>query len=123
MEFAIFVWVASVIGKLAGFFTGAAILFAAVVAVDIICTASHNGVYDEKKKYPFQKRWGKWCTFIAAFLMLIASLLPSEKTMYVMAGAWAGQKMVESEAAGKVMKIINLKLDEYLQEAEKELKK
>lgn len=43
--------------------------------------------------------------------------------MYVMAGAWAGQKMVQSEAAEKVVKIINLKLDEYLQEAEKELKK
>ena len=53
----------------------------------------------------------------------IATLLPSEKTMYLAGAAYMGQKAVQSEAADKVVKILNNKLDEYLKEAEDKLKK
>ena len=46
-------------------------------------------------------------------------LIPNQKTVYMMAGAYVSQKMVQSETADKVVKIVNRKLDDYLEEVEK----
>jgi len=43
--------------------------------------------------------------------------------MYMMAAAYGSQQLVQSEAAEKVVKIVNGKLDEYLQEIEQKGKK
>lgn len=122
MEFALFVWLASVIHTLSGFLVWCAILLGLAVIADLINTASHNGVYSHKKKFPFQKVWGKWCTAGALLLALIASIIPSEKTMYAIAAAYGAQQVVQSETADKVLKIVNGKLDEYLVEMEKTVK-
>lgn len=122
MEFALFVWLASVINALSGVLVFFAILLALAVVADLIITASHNGVYDHKLKFPFQKAWGKWCTAGALFLALLTSLIPSEKTMYVIAAAYGAQQVVHSEAAEKVVKIVNGKLDQYLEEIDKSVK-
>lgn len=54
-------------------------------------------------------------------MLLIAVLIPSEKTMYLMAGSVVAQDIAKSEAtqelSTKLMKAINKKLDEYTQEA------
>ena len=123
MEFALFVWLASVIHTLSGVLVFCAILLALAVVADLICTASHNAVYDGKLKFPFQKTWGKWCTVGALFLALLTSVIPSEKTMYMMAAAYGAQQVVQSEAAEKVVKIVNGKLDEYLAEIEEKTNK
>ena len=123
MEFALFVWLASVVQTLSGVLVFCAILLALAVVADLINTASHNGVYSEKKKFPFQKTWGKWCTAGALFLALLTSIIPSEKTMYMMAAAYGAQQVAQSEAAGKVVKIVNGKLDEYLAEIEEKTNK
>ena len=123
MEFALFVWLASVVQTLSGVLVFCAILLALAVVADLINTASHNGVYSEKKKFPFQKTWGKWCTAGALFLALLTSIIPSEKTMYMMAAAYGAQQVAQSEAAEKVVKIVNGKLDEYLAEIEEKTNK
>lgn len=123
MEFALFVWLASVINTLSGVLLFCAILLALVVVADLINTLSHNDVYSHKLKFPFQKTWGKWCTAGALFLALLTSIIPSEKTMYAIAAAYGAQQVVQSEAAEKVVKIVNGKLDEYLQEIEQKVKK
>ena len=46
------------------------------------------------------------------------ALMPSEKTVYMMLGAYAAQSALQSETAGKVMLIVNQKLDQYLTGAE-----
>lgn len=123
MELALFVWFASIVGNISFVLGGVVIILLLLVISDIIVTGSHNSVYDNKKKYPFQKRWGKWCTAIALVLAVVVGMIPTEKTMYFMAAGYASQKVVQSEAATKVVKILNGKLDEYLKEAEDKLKK
>lgn len=68
--------------------------------------------------YPLQKRWGKWMIAVCLASGLTASLIPSEKTVYLMGGAYLGQAVVQSEAAEKVTRILNGKLDSYLTEME-----
>lgn len=123
MEFALFVWLASVIHTLSGLLGFCAILLGLAVVADLINTAAHNAVYSHKLKFPFQKTWGKWCTTGALFLALLTSIIPSEKTMYAIVAAYGAQQVVQSEAAEKVVKIVNGKLDQYLEEIEQKVKK
>ena len=62
-----------------------------------------------------------WALVISSVLLVV---IPSKKTIYVMLGAYAAQKLSENEdvktIGGKVYTIINSELDEYL---DKELKK
>jgi hypothetical protein len=57
-------------------------------------------------------------------LLVIQIFIPSQKTAYTMVGAYAAQKVVENkgvqETSGKVMTIINQKLDKYIDEGIKE---
>jgi hypothetical protein len=61
----------------------------------------------------------------------VTVLIPNEKTAYTMVGAYAAQKVVENnkvqDMSGKVLTIINQKLDTYIdegiQEAEKKAEK
>jgi ABC-type protease/lipase transport system fused ATPase/permease subunit len=68
-------------------------------------------------------------TAFAVFIVsaIGATLLPSEKTAYMMVGAYATQKVAENEkvqsAGGKVLNIINQKLDEYIDEGVAEAEK
>ncbi len=62
-------------------------------------------------------------SIITAFsCFLLAALTPSEKTAYLMLGAYATQEVVESEFGSKVLTIINKELDKILTEEIKEPK-
>lgn len=56
--------------------------------------------------------------------VIILTLLPTEKTAYIMVGAYATQKVAESgvvqETGGKVLTIINQKLDSYIEDGIKD---
>lgn len=81
---------------------------------------------------------GKWamghvktCLKVFITCTILATLLPTEKTAYMMVGAYATQKIAENdkvqETGGKVLQIINQKLDQYvdegIEEAEKKVEK
>ena len=77
---------------------------------------------------------GKWAMghVKTAMIFLITSsvvltFLPSEKTAYLMVGAYATQKIAENdkvqETGGKVLKIINQKLDTYIDDGIAEAEK
>lgn len=64
-------------------------------------------------------------TFIVFIVSLtLQTFLPSEKTAYMMVGAYATQKIAENEkvqeTGSKVLTIINQKLDEYVDEGIKD---
>lgn len=67
-------------------------------------------------------------TFIALLITSSAIIIvvPSERTMYMMAAGYAGQSVAEkigsSESTAKLQKIINNKLDKYLAEQAGKLK-
>jgi hypothetical protein len=123
METMLFIWIAGVITKVAAVIWGIVITLLVLLTLSLIDTAIHNSVYDNKKSYPFQKRWGKISTTAVVLLSLLAASVPSERTMYMMAAGFAGQKVIQSETADKVVKILNGKLDEYLAEIEEKTKK
>jgi hypothetical protein len=85
-----------------------------------------------KEKVLAGRRFGEKDSFITLIIASIVTvLIPNEKTAYTMVGAYAAQKVVENnkvqDMSGKVLTIINQKLDTYIdegiQEAEKKAEK
>jgi hypothetical protein len=83
--------------------------------------------WDDKYRVEKKQKDAVWAmghvkTSLKVFLVcvFISGILPSEKTAYVMVGAYATQKVAESgavqETGSKVLTIINQKLDQYVQE-------
>ena len=68
------------------------------------------------------RSWKAFWVAVAAFWVLI--LIPSEKTAYTMVGAYAAQKVAENEKvqqmSGKVLTIIEQKLDSIIEDGIKE---
>ena len=131
MEFALFVWLTGVIPTLKGFLLIPVACILIYCAGKIIWAMYSSDSYTEKySPSSYQKaaevwkfKWLKWPATWVVALSVTASLLPTEKTMYMMAAAYGSQQLVQSEAAEKVVKIVNGKLDEYLQEIEQKAKK
>lgn len=131
MEFALFVWLASVIGGISSFLHGFGVCLLVAISAWVFLNFISRGEYEKKYKPEVYENAGnhlksklwKFGVFLSVMLMFIASILPSQKTLYIMAGAYAGQQAIQSETAGKVVTIVNSKLDEYIAEAEKSLKK
>lgn len=78
-------------------------------------------------KAAFCDKWLKRMGITLAILVPLSILIPSEKTAYMMVGAYAAQKVAENEkvqATGqKVLTIIEQKLDTYIDEGIKESQK
>lgn len=131
MEFALFVWLASVIGSVSSFLNGLGLCMLVSICAWVFLNFTSRGEYQKEYKPEVYENAGnnlksklwKFGVFIAVMFMFLASVIPSQKTLYIMAGAYAGQKALQSETAGKVLTIVNSKLDEYIAEAEKSLKK
>lgn len=81
---------------------------------------------ENEKTDPGIMKLFKTLTVAVAILLSVKILLPSEKTMYLMAGAYVGQQIITNEAVSnkleKVNKIIDYKLDDIIAEYEKDLK-
>ena len=80
---------------------------------------------DNKNKTWAWKRIKMW--FAAGLVsVFFFALLPTQKTAYTMVGAYAAQKVAENEKvqqlSGKVLKIIEQKLDNYIDEGFEEAK-
>ena len=69
--------------------------------------------------------WPTIFTLIWAFWVFVAIVIPSEKTAYLMVGAYATQKIAEApktqELGAEVLKIIELKIKHYSEEAQREM--
>lgn len=64
-------------------------------------------------------------TVILSSIILIAT--PSDKTMYMMVGAYAAQKAAEDpkvqQLSGKVLKLVETELDSYIEDSTKKVTK
>lgn len=80
----------------------------------------NNGT-DEAKRTIARMWKGFWIGLTSIFLLIF---IPSEKTAYTMVGAYAAQKVSENDKvqqmSGKVLTIIEQKLDSYIDEGFKE---
>lgn len=72
---------------------------------------SFRNMIDKSIKYSF---------IIAIILSVFITIIPSERTAWMMVGAYTGQKIAENEKvqqlSGKVVTIIENKLDDYISE-------
>lgn len=114
MELALFVYLAGIVGTLGRFLVVTlgigifgVLVFLLVAWYQVDCCG--------RKFSEFYKTLRNAC--IGLFCLgIVASLIPSEKTMYMMLAGYTTQSVVQSETADKVVKVINTKLDEYLAE-------
>lgn len=116
MELALLIWVISILERLSAL-TGLFSIFLFIVLVLLLMA---------KTESVSVKNYWLWITGSACtLLLLVSTLLPSERTAYVMVGAYAAQRVAEDpkvqQMSGKVLRVIELKLDEYVTEAEKKI--
>lgn len=131
MDLALLVYGISVIVNIKESLIIGTILFACLTIVKMIYDmTSESDIMCNIQEYTEIKnavnRWWKTVGIVAAVVTFFNVITPSEKTMYVMVGSYAAQKITENDKvvamSSKVLKIIETKLDGYIDDAEKELK-
>ena len=127
MDLALLVYGISLLHGIVGFFVLLLVAAAATIAGNWIYWI--DGYGDERAAGCKARAWKAfWVAVIACWIII---LIPSEKTAYTMVGAYAAQKVAENDKvqqmSGKVLTIIEQKLDSYIEdgiaEADKKLNK
>jgi len=122
MDLALLVYAISLLSGISKFF----IFLCALGTLTVVGNAIHYTDYcagdTEPAKRSISRMWkGFWVAIVAAWVVI---LLPTEKTAYTMVGAYAAQKVSENdkvqEMSGKVLTIIEQKLDGIIEDGVKE---
>ena len=123
MDLALLVYGISVLAKL-----NAVLLLAAIASGVYIAIQFFYWIDDYSGKRTegcLRRGWKAFWVGAIAILLLVA--LPNEKTAYTMVGAYAAQKVAENEKvqhlSGKVLQIIEQKLDGFIDEGFETAKK
>lgn len=103
-------------------------IFSLVVlgAISQLATMVAQGIWDIEMQDTFKKFIKpniKRYILVLSILLGIVVLIPSERTMYIMAGLYSGDKVLDtvsqSETFQKAEQLLNQKLDEMLGDVEK----
>lgn len=117
MELALLVYLISLLSSI-----GAAALFISIFGGVALVFLWGAFIFDDFFK---SRLWPTIFTSIWVFWVSVAVVIPSEKTAYLMVGAYATQKIAEApktqELGAEVLKIIELKIKHYSEEAQKEM--
>ena len=116
MDLALLVYAISLLKGIGTFCVGMLLLCGVVMIANFLYWA--DGYGDDRTPGCISRAWKAFWVAIVCFWLLI--LLPSERTAYTMVGAYAAQKVTENEKvqqmSGKVLQIIEQKLDGYIEE-------
>lgn len=136
MELALLVYAISLLPKVSGFILtvtigcGAAclaFLLYRVAELPINSWDSESYRNEKKEKQPFAEKWMKRFGITALVLSLIGVAIPSERTAYMMVGAYTAQTVAQNqkvqETGKKVIDLINQKLDSYIDEGAEQVEK
>lgn len=129
MELALLVYAISLLPKISAF------LLAVVIGCGIGCVAftlyrvaelpinswdSDSYRQEKKEKQPFAEKWMKRFGITALIVSALSIAIPSERTAYMMVGAYTAQTIAQNEkvqeTGKKVIELINQKLDSYIDE-------
>ena len=123
MDLALLVYSISVLAKLNVVLLFAAIASGAYIVIQFFYWI--DGYSGDRTEGCLRRGWKAFWAGAIALLLLVA--LPNEKTAYTMVGAYAAQKVAENEKvqqmSGKVLQIIEQKLDGFIDEGLEEAKK
>lgn len=122
MDLALLVYGISLLHGIGAFFTSMIMLCAAVGIGNFIYWIDSYSPSEEKVAGIRKRLWKAfWVAIVSAWFLI---LLPTEKTAYTMVGAYAAQKVAENDKvqqmSGKVLTIIEQKLDAYIDDGIKE---
>lgn len=107
MELALFVYLAGVVGNLVNVF-----ITVATIAILIVLSIAPFAIMEDDNKGMLKAIYIAVATTV--FSTFMAVIIPSEKTMYLMAGAYTTQAVVQSTVGKKTVDLIEQKLDEEL---------
>lgn len=79
----------------------------------MICSSSWSDEDEKKTGRSFRDAWKKWALGFSA-LVAIASLTPSQNTIYAIAASEMGERVITSETGGKAVKALNAWLDKQV---------
>lgn len=132
MELALLVYAISVIDKLQYALAGITVLGGIALGVLIfshmMCRSevSDYGRASEEKIannwwVKMTKRWAIITAPIVICSALLQIVVPTERTAYIMVGAYAAQQVAQSETTKKILDVVNKKLEHALDEAMNEI--
>ena len=136
MDLALLVYAISLLLGISGFWLATMIISGAATAFMAIYRASEcdeRSYYSDKENQARVEtgvrlsRYLKYSVTLAVISSWILILLPNEKTAYTMVGAYAAQRVTENDKvqqmSGKVLTIIEQRLDGYIDQGIKEAEK
>jgi len=101
---------------LAGVITGIAkflsFIFAATICLYVVYTVVY--LLTNAEEWNHRVKFYKWPLAVILACGTIGTLLPSERTMWMMAGAYTGEKVMESTIGKLTLELIEYKLAEEL---------
>ena len=116
MDLALLVYGISVFNSLG---TTLAVIAFLTVIVLVISSIGYFTSYYPSEVITAVKFW-KYSAISLAIVLPFLIVIPSEKTMYTMVGAYAAQKVAEDpkvqQLSAKVLKVVEDKLDSYIEE-------
>jgi len=126
MDLALLVYAISLLGPVDGALTFVNAVILTLVAIGLFA-ALVNAVDYTGEFWQWFKSKLVWMVAIFCFIGAIKTLIPSEKTAYVMVGAYTAQQIAQNpkveQVGAKVLTIINQKLDTYVEEGIEEAEK
>lgn len=121
MDLALLVYAISLLHGIGAFFTALIMACGAVGIGNFIYWIDYSRNADQIAGIKNRLWKAFWVAIISAWVLIF---LPTEKTAYTMVGAYAAQKVAENDKvqamSGKVLTIIEQKLDAYIDEGMKE---
>ena len=124
MDLALLVYAISLLHGISTFFVALILVCGAVGIGNFIYWIDYSN--SKEREEGVRKRLWKafWVGVVSAWVLII---IPTEKTAYTMVGAYAAQKVAENDKvqqmSGKVLTIIEQKLDSIIDEGVEEAKK
>jgi hypothetical protein len=114
MSLVFVIYLASVITSISKFAAFIFITTCIIYGTYCIIYALSGGEIDSKFR--------KWPLYVILSTGFIGAVLPSERTMWIMAGAYTGEKVMESTIGKQTMELIELKLAEELETVKSKVK-
>ncbi len=109
-----------VLGMAFAFYFVFALIVFGFLFIDRIACYNDDDVKEWYKTLINLKKYTKWYFIPFLTIIIVSIFIPSEKTMYMMMGS---HYLKKSDLPSKVEMVLNKKLDEYLIETTKKIKK
>ncbi|HDZ5018441.1 TPA: hypothetical protein RTG91_001266 [Campylobacter jejuni] len=126
MKLAFLIYITSILDDISGLFINIAVI-TLIASIFLLVLFFYFEIEEDKEIVKGIKTGMKIFIPVCVVVVLIAALMPSKQTAYLMTSAYIGELVIKSEFTNKrlekVIEIIDLNLDKQIKELQKELQK